>query len=218
MKSAFGPTGPPAPVALRTGGFVHASRHYLIAFAVMGVVYLLYALLLHFTTTHDRYGTIGVATDQPFGDRPKVFRLDHGRALVRFEEGDRDEHVSPLNDRFPTINRWTIEEEYEPTHPADTAVFDDGLAHSRSAVVSHQRGSNWDISPHSSERDSRCDKDPRLRLAKAPRRAQLSRSCLDRVAGIERTVEDAFLRSEHTVAQSSRNTSSVTFIRGGDSV
>ena len=53
MKSAHGPTGSPNPVALITGGSIHLSRHYLIAFAVPGVVYQQYAFTLFPSYTHE---------------------------------------------------------------------------------------------------------------------------------------------------------------------
>ncbi|MEN9846369.1 MAG: hypothetical protein RIS36_1516, partial [Pseudomonadota bacterium] len=64
MKSALGPTGPPEPVALTTGAFVHASRHYLFAIAVIGVVYLLYGLCggTLWSSAHAQVSVVGAST------------------------------------------------------------------------------------------------------------------------------------------------------------
>jgi hypothetical protein len=61
MKSAFGPRGPPEQVALRAGGIIQASRHYL---AVLGVVYLLYASLsgTFGTDAHAQVNVVGTST------------------------------------------------------------------------------------------------------------------------------------------------------------
>ncbi|MEY4669817.1 MAG: hypothetical protein RL518_2516, partial [Pseudomonadota bacterium] len=99
MKSAFGPTGPPAAVALRTGGLVHQSRHYLIATVMIGIVYLLHALLSGplITEAHAQVSVVGASTSTnstTSGSRKTFFDSGSNNHWVFWYTGSQIDYAS----------------------------------------------------------------------------------------------------------------------------
>ena len=157
MTCAHGPTGPPEPVALITGRKLHPSRHYLIALAVTGVVYLLYAFLSPTYYTHDPHEDTRVISDRLSADPSQVPESDHDRASIKREDGDRENALGPPKDWLKTIQGEIENKEYAPRKTASTGYTEYRLANRRHGFVSHVHGASWDISPHSDPVDPRAE-------------------------------------------------------------
>lgn len=169
MKCAHDPTGSIQPVALKTGLNIRCSRHYLIAFAVIGVVYLLYASRSLPLQTHDTHDTRRDQIDLASGDHSQISSADHDRASMKSVVGARKNAVSPPQDWIATIERQIEEEELAPKKTADTTDTRYRFAARRHGFVSHVSGRGWDISPWHSLQDPKGDKDPRLKAMKSDR-------------------------------------------------
>jgi len=95
MNCAQGPTGAPEPVALKAGRVVQNSRHYLLAFAMLGVVYLLYTSLTPSPCRSDAHDQNRVAIDQQLVVPLRESLSDHDRASMKVHEGVREKAVIP---------------------------------------------------------------------------------------------------------------------------
>lgn len=162
MKCAQDPTGSIQPVALKTGLNIRRSRHYLIAFAVIGVVYLLYASLLLPLHTHDLHDQRRGQIDLALQDHSTILGLDHDRASMKSDVGVREKEVNRPQDWLETIQKTIEEQEYAPQHITDTKLpryrigangYNNGLGQGEGAAFVHHGGaagvsttSAWSVS------------------------------------------------------------------------
>ena len=87
MKSAYGPTGPPKPVALKAGSLIQKSRSYRHLLMALGVVYLVFGVFAE-RLPLSRYNRslIWPAYAQAWGPPPTPQNTQRARAPTAWSE------------------------------------------------------------------------------------------------------------------------------------